>query len=77
MTPLFACFPVLLTFFALAFLALTTGMVKAEDTQKDPLALPEEVPLDDNAGPPKWWVIALIFAAVGLLSIALAMISEM
>ena len=68
MPPLFACFPVCLTFVGIAILALlvfATGMVGPA-----PTAPAEEAesktpqPRYDSTGPPAWWVIALIFFVV-------------
>jgi hypothetical protein len=69
MSPVFACFPVCLTFVALGILALLvfiTGMVGpgpgATADADETAAAPR---YDDRAtGPPPWWVIVLIFTAV-------------
>jgi len=69
MTPLFACFPVCLTFVALAVVALlvvATGMVgpgpgasaETEHPGSDPAAA------GSDHGPPPWWVVVLIFVGV-------------
>ena len=68
MSPLFACFPVCLTFVALGILALlvlVTGMVGP-----GPGASATETPNPQRdygtTGPPPWWVVLLIFLAVAL-----------
>ena len=68
MSPLFACFPVCLTFIALGLLALlvfVTGMV---GPGPGAAAGPGDGPVPERyqgpTGPPPWWVILLIFAAV-------------
>jgi hypothetical protein len=69
MPPLFACFPVCLTFVALGVLALlvfVTGMVGAgpgASASDRPIPEPEY----ELTGPPRWWVTALIFIAVGII----------
>jgi len=70
MTPLFACFPVCLTFVALGFLALlviVTGMIgpgATPDPSEPPIPAHDPEP---GTGPPSWWVVLLIFAAVGVV----------
>jgi hypothetical protein len=78
MTPLFACFPVCLTFVALGILALlvvVTGMVGpgpgADADPPDPAPDREPQPGDPPTGPPPWWVVVLIFAAVALAFLSL------
>jgi hypothetical protein len=75
MTPLFACFPVCLTFVALGIVALlvvVTGMVgpgpgASADSPEDSTPPPGQNP---GTGPPPWWV-ALIFLAVALIFVLL------
>jgi hypothetical protein len=68
MSPLFACFPVCLTFVALGLLALlvfVTGMVGPGPGATTELGDdPAGERYDGPTGPPAWWVIVLIFAAV-------------
>lgn len=77
MSPLFACFPVCLTFVGIGILAVLvfiTGMVGPteastnEKTRAAPLA-------DGITGPPPWWVVVLIFIAVAATFLALLWIS--
>ena len=66
MTPLFACFPVCLTFVALAFVALlvmATGMLGPGADPDPPAAPVAEEPPDPATGPPSALVFVLIFAA--------------
>ena len=67
MPPLYACFPVCLTFVALGVLALlifVTGMVGPGPGATDEVETPRPLDGDGPTGPPAWWVIVLIFAAV-------------
>ena len=69
MTPLYACFPVCLTFVALAvvgLLVVATGMVGPGPGASAPTEHPGADPAAAGSGhgPPPWWVIVLIFVAV-------------
>ncbi len=68
MTPLFACFPVCMTFVALGILAvlvIATGVVgPGSGADPDPLDTAAPEPNYGTTGPPRWWVVVLIFAAV-------------
>ena len=80
MPPLFACFPVCLTFVALVvlgLLVLATGMYSSAEKRKDAApALEMRSSLDNSAtGPPRWWVIVAIFAAVVVMWGILALIA--
>ena len=80
MPPLFACFPVCLTFVALAvvgLLVMVAGMYSSGANPTDAEAPPEmRSSVDDaNTGPPRWWVIVAIFAAVLAAGVLLALIS--
>jgi hypothetical protein len=70
MPPLFACFPVCMTFVALGILALlvlVTGMVgTGPGAATDPDHEPETRDTGGPTGPPAWWVVLLIFSAVTL-----------
>lgn len=73
MTPLFACFPVCMTFVALGILALlviATGVV-GTDADPDPLESSTPEPDDGTTGPPRWWVVVLIFVAVAIVFLLL------
>ena len=73
MTPLFACFPVCMTFGVLVFLAVVIVVFD----------LAHRIPGDDQAepavasrlagqrmGPPPWWVFPLMLLAVALFMLA-------
>lgn len=73
MTPLFACFPVCLLFVAIAIIA---GIVVIFDVAN-------RIPGDDQlghasarlpgkTGPPPWWVMILMIAAIVAIMLALA-----
>jgi hypothetical protein len=75
MTPLFACFPVCLFFVALGFVALVvvaSGMANRipGDDQPGPAGRPWSPP--GQTGPPPWWAIALMAAALIAFLLALA-----
>ena len=75
MTPLFACFPVVMTFAALTFLFLiviATGMANDVDQDKQPENAPAVPSRVGATGPPPWWVVVLIFASVAALMLVLA-----
>ena len=75
MTPLFACFPVCMTFAVLALIAVVvivfdlSNRIPGDD---QPAAAPT-TPADPNRkmGPPPWWVFPLMLLAV-ILSTLLA-----
>ena len=70
--PLFACFPVCLTFVALAVIGLlvvATGMYSRAEQQRDTGPAVESRSLldDSETGPPRWWIIVAIFASLILI----------
>jgi len=75
MSPLFACFPVCLTFVGIGILALlifATGMVgpgAGAVGNETETATPG--PVYGATGPPAWWVVLLIFLAVLLAFLSL------
>jgi predicted lysophospholipase L1 biosynthesis ABC-type transport system permease subunit len=78
MTPLFACFPVCLTFVALAVIGLlvvVAGLYSSGASAVDPAAAMRSSVDEADTGPPRWWVIAAIFLAVLVAGILLALIS--
>jgi len=67
MTPLFACFPVCMTFVAIGIVGLVVVMVMG--TNRDGPNAPDADPTADattetDPGFPPLWVVALIFAVV-------------
>lgn len=74
MTPLFACFPVCLTFVGLAIVALivvifdVANRVPGDDDQ--PTATSRIA--DEETGPPPVWVMLLMIAAIVVTMLALA-----
>jgi hypothetical protein len=78
MTPLFACFPVCLTFVALAVLGLlvmVAGLYSSGANASDPAAAMRSSVDDADTGPPRWWVIVAIFVVVFVAGVLLALIS--
>ncbi|HSQ54554.1 MAG TPA: hypothetical protein VLM40_02330 [Gemmata sp.] len=78
MMPLIACFPVVLTFAALALLALiavATGMVKSDEDKQGGRCAESDAPAPFEGEFPRWWTIAVIVLLVVMLVILLAMIS--
>jgi hypothetical protein len=72
MTPLFACFPVCLTFVALAIIALIVvalGMANRIPGDDEPKP---DAPSDGTTGPPPWWVLPLMLLVIALVMLALA-----
>lgn len=73
MTPLFACFPVCMTFGVLAFLALVivvfdlANRVPGDDQPATPAA---PCVAGQKMGPPPWWVFPLMLLAVALFMLA-------
>ncbi|MBA4066970.1 MAG: hypothetical protein C0501_25330 [Isosphaera sp.] len=62
MTPVFACFPVCLTFVSLALVGLIVVAAGVVRPSADPPPAPgAPVP---GTGPPPWWVVVLIFVGV-------------
>jgi hypothetical protein len=74
MTPLFACFPVCLTFVAIGIVGLLVvalGMYNRTPLEDKPE--PASAPPPSGAtGPPPWWVFPLMLLAVALVMIVLA-----
>jgi hypothetical protein len=73
MTPLFACFPMCMTFVALGIM----GVVVVEFGLSNPIPGDDQpAPTDEPSpygitGPPPWWVIALMLLALALLMLVL------
>ena len=74
MTPLFACFPVCLTFVAIGIvgvLVVAMGMYNRTplDDKPEPASGPSPYGV---TGPPPWWVFPLMLLAVALVMLVLA-----
>jgi hypothetical protein len=74
MTPLFACFPVCLTFVAIGIVGLIVvalGMYNRTplEDRSDPATEPSRY---DVTGPPPWWVFPLMLLAVAVVMLVLA-----
>jgi hypothetical protein len=75
---LLACFPVCLTFAAIAVIGLlvvVAGLYSSGAGEPDPSAAMQSSLDETETGPPRWWVVVVIFAAVLLAGILLALIS--
>jgi hypothetical protein len=74
MTPLFACFPVCLTFVAIGILGLIVvvlGMYNRAPLEDRPEAA-DEPSRYGVTGPPPWWVLPLMLLAVAAVMLVLA-----
>ena len=72
MTPLFACFPVCLTFVAIAIVMVIVVVFGLSnrvpgDDEADPNATPTA-----GTGPPPWWVLPLMLLALAVVMLVLA-----
>jgi hypothetical protein len=74
MTPLFACFPVCLTFVAIGIVGLiVVGLGMYNRTPLEDKQEPPSGPAPYGAtGPPPWWVFPLMLLAVALVMLVLA-----
>ena len=74
MTPLFACFPVCLTFVAIGIVgAIVVALGMYNHTPLDERPEPaNEPPRYDATGPPPWWTFPLMLLAVVLVMLVLA-----
>jgi hypothetical protein len=74
MTPVFACFPVCLTFVAIAVVgALVVALGMYNRTPLDPLPESENEPSRyGTTGPPPWWVLPLMFLVLTVVMLVLA-----
>ncbi|MDB5307553.1 MAG: hypothetical protein JWO38_1755 [Gemmataceae bacterium] len=78
MTPLFACFPVCMTFVSLSIVgaimilagAGRDGLPESGGDEQPAPGSPETA-----GGPPPWWVVVLIFAAVLVGMLLLSLVS--
>jgi hypothetical protein len=74
MTPLFACFPVCLTFVAIGIvMVIVVACGMANRVPGDDAPAPDAAPARAGAaGPPPWWVLPLMLLALTLVMLALA-----
>ncbi|MCE9565368.1 MAG: hypothetical protein K8U57_25320 [Planctomycetes bacterium] len=65
MTPLFACFPVCMTFVAIGIVGLVVVLIMGTN-REGPNAPVDAIQTDTDTDPgfPPWWVVVLIFAVV-------------
>ena len=74
MAPLFACFPVCLTFVAIGIvgaIVVALGMYNRTPLEDRPEPANTRSPYGVT-GPPPWWVLPLMMLAVALVMLALA-----
>ncbi|MFO0822092.1 MAG: hypothetical protein U0792_03060 [Gemmataceae bacterium] len=64
MTPLFACFPICLTFTAIGFVGIFAVVLMGLHNEEPDTAAKEEDAAPEESNRPRWWIVVLIFAVV-------------